>query len=243
MAEPVFVLEPLPPEDAIRYFRDKLPMSPGEFYELAEIIRTRAFTVSGVAGLDAIYDIYRELQRALETGITLAEFRANVNEIFARKGWRGLTPYRADNVFRTNVMTALNVGRYEQMTDPDVIAARPYWQYDAIDDSRTRPTHRALDGQVRRADDPFWDMWYPPNGFRCRCGVRSLSAAQVRREGREVMEGTPAWVQAPGAFMPQPLVPDPGFATNPAKTPWGPDLDKYPASLRRAFEEREKRGI
>ena len=239
MAEFEFIMEPLTPEAAIDHFRDKVSLTPDEFYSLAEEYRALAFTVSGVAGLDAIYDIYREILRAMEQGLTLEQFRRNVNEVFARKGWRGLTPYRADNIFRTNVMMALNVGRYREMTDPDVLAARPFWQYDAIDDSRTRPTHRALDGQVRRADDPFWDTWYPPNGYRCRCGVRSLSAGQVRREGIQIQEGIPEWVDLPGGGR-QPLLPDPGFATNPAKVGWQPDLSKYPEPLRRAYRERER---
>ncbi len=46
-------------------------------------------------------------------------------------------------------------------------------------DKNTRPEHAALNGLIRRWDDPFWKEWYPPNGFKCRCTVRSLSRAYL----------------------------------------------------------------
>jgi hypothetical protein len=55
--------------------------------------------------------------------------------------------------------------------------------YDAINDSRTRPTHRALDNVIRHIDDPFWDTYYPPNGFRCRCSTISLTENQATSRG------------------------------------------------------------
>lgn len=38
-------------------------------------------------------------------------------------------------------------------------------------DERVRDSHRLLHKTVRPIDDPFWDMYYPPNGWRCRCRV------------------------------------------------------------------------
>jgi uncharacterized protein with gpF-like domain len=42
-----------------------------------------------------------------------------------------------------------------------------------------------------RADHPFWDTWYPPNGFRCRCGVVTLSADNVRDENCKLKKMIP----------------------------------------------------
>ena len=91
---------------------------------------------------------------------------------------------RVDLIFRTNIQTAYNVGHYEQMTDPGVMKLRPFWQYDAVNDTHTRPSHLAMDGKVFPADHPVWNTWFPPNGFRCRCTVRTLSKRQV--EAREI---------------------------------------------------------
>lgn len=40
--------------------------------------------------------------------------------------YEGITPYQAENIFRTNIQTAYNVGHYKQMTEPGVKALRPY---------------------------------------------------------------------------------------------------------------------
>lgn len=77
-----------------------------------------------------------------------------------------------------------SAGRWaEQMENVD---DRPYWMYTGINDSHTRKSDLALHGLVLRYDDPFWQAFYPPNGWRCRCGVIALSAADVRARGLKV---------------------------------------------------------
>lgn len=50
----------------------------------------------------------------------------------------------------------------------------PLLKYITVGDSRVRPEHAELNGVVRKLDDTFWDMYYPPNGWNCRCDVQSL---------------------------------------------------------------------
>lgn len=234
-------LEPLPFQEAIDQFKEKVVLKPKQYADLQEEYQGLAFTVAGVGAMDLLSDIYNEVLKALEEGITAQEFAENVNSIFKKKGWEGLSAFRLDNIFRTNIQTAYMVGHYRRMTDPAVAENRPYWIYDAINDSRTRPTHLALDGKVYRYDHPFWDTWYPPNGYRCRCGVRSLSERDVQRRGLKVEDEIPGMVEPPG-MLARPLVPEKGFGNNPAKVKWEPNLEKYPQSLQNAYKAREKKG-
>ena len=78
------------------------------------------------------------------------------------------------------MQTAFMAGRYKAMLEN--ADARPWWQYEAVLDRRTRPSHRILSGRTFRFDDPFWSSHYPPNGFRCRCRVRALSDFRMDRE-------------------------------------------------------------
>lgn len=47
----------------------------------------------------------------------------------------------------------------------------PLLRYVTVGDDRVRPAHRLLEGVVRPVDDPFWNIYYPPNGWNCRCIV------------------------------------------------------------------------
>lgn len=44
--------------------------------------------------------------------------------------------------------------------------------YYTIGDGRVREEHQVLNGTVLPVTDPFWDTYYPPNGWNCRCYVR-----------------------------------------------------------------------
>lgn len=49
-------------------------------------------------------------------------------------------------------------------------------QYRTAMDNKVRPEHAALQGVTLPPSDPFWEEFYPPNGWNCRCTVQ-----QVRR--------------------------------------------------------------
>lgn len=42
-------------------------------------------------------------------------------------------------------------------------------QYRTAQDERVRASHQALADITLPKEDPFWSMYYPPNGWRCRC--------------------------------------------------------------------------
>ena len=46
-----------------------------------------------------------------------------------------------------------------------------YLQYRTAGDDKVRPEHAALNGVTLPQSDPFWDEYYPPNGWNCRCTV------------------------------------------------------------------------
>ncbi len=217
--------------EAVRYFKERVPVTASEFYAIAERYRGLAFTVSGYTKAQILKRFYDGILAALEGGDTLSGFRACMDDFLEEEGYEGLAPSQADNIFRTNIQTAYNIGHYEQMVSPGVMQLRPYWQYDAVDDSHTRPSHLAMDGRVFPADSPVWDTWFPPNGFRCRCTVRTLSERQVEQRGL-IVETDP----------PRDILPDPHFSTNPAKVRFQPDLKGYPGPLVRAYQSREQEG-
>lgn len=58
-------------------------------------------------------------------------------------------------------------------------------QYRTAGDERVRESHQILNGTTLPPTDPFWDMFFPPNGWRCRC-----NAVQVRKNKYPESEST-----------------------------------------------------
>jgi len=219
-------IEPLPMAEAQQFWRDKVKLGPGEFAKLSDEAKVKAFAISGIAKGNELDTVCTALQRAIDQGTTFEQFKKDCGDIFERRGWTGKRAWRVDNIFRTNIQTAYNVGHYKQLKDDGSLL--PYWRYSAINDSRTRPTHLAMDGRVWPAEHPMWDTWFPPNGYRCRCSVTGLTKSQVARRGLKVEEIDPTNTLIEpvdphtGNRMPaRQLLPDQGFAHKPGKVVHG----------------------
>ncbi|WP_024302233.1 phage minor head protein [Pseudogulbenkiania sp. MAI-1] len=255
----------LPPEEAIRYFEGKGYAIGFKWQDVWAEAHARAFTVAGITKLDVLTDIRGALTEAIKNGETLADFQNRLQPLLEAKGWWGkgrvvdqdtgeihgkrLNPRRLETIFRTNLQSAYMAGRYqEQLANAE---ARPYWEYVAVLDNRTRPAHRNLHGRVFRYDDPFWQRFYPPNGWNCRCRVRTRSQRDMDRlnlvesssKGR--METVDQVVDRKGTTRPAPAFNDPatgqrfmadaGFGYNPGRAAYQPELDRYPVDVARQY--------
>lgn len=67
----------------------------------------------------------------------------------------------------------------------------PYLTYKTQQDARVRPAHAVLDETTLPITDPFWDNYYPPNGWRCRCTVIQTAGPEKRNTLEPNEEQTP----------------------------------------------------
>ena len=67
-------------------------------------------------------------------------------------------------------------------------------QYETVGDARVRPEHAVLDGIIRPVDDKFWDRYFPPNDWNCRCiamqvdGEKNTDLRSLKVSDKEVPE-------------------------------------------------------
>lgn len=151
-------------KDAVAFWESKIKLSPGEYWKLSDEAKMKAFAVAGIAKGDELETVFNALTQAIEGNIGFEDFKSRCRSIFEKRGWTGLGAWRVDNIFRTNVQAAYMAGRWKQASA--AARMRPYGQYSAVNDKRTRPTHSAIHGVVYPLDHPFWDTWWPLNGFR-----------------------------------------------------------------------------
>jgi SPP1 gp7 family putative phage head morphogenesis protein len=235
-----FLFEPLPFDDAIAFFKDRMALPAKVAQGLPREAQDRAFWVAGVQAEAVVGELHGAVLKALEKGTTLADFQREAAGVLKKAGLSPAGPYQLETVYRNQVQTAYSVGRYRQMTDPAVLKARPFWQYRTAGDGDVRPSHAALEGRVFRADDPIWDQIYPPNGHRCRCRVVTLSARQMERRGLKAEQGDKVLGQTEEHDGQMVVVrPDTGWNTNPGKSAWG-GLDRH--RMEELREERRQAG-
>ncbi len=260
----------LPPTRAIRYLQGKTLQISGNWREVRDQQHARAFTVANVLKADVLADIHTELLRTQRSGGTFQQFKDQLLPRLQARGWlgndysvdtlrragrldaatgeirKGLSANRLKTIFQTNMQSAAMAGRYRELLTQ--VQTHPYWQYIAVRDRRTRPSHEALHGKIFRWDDPIWKVIWPPNGYNCRCSVRAYSERDIQRRGLFVSssQGKLRQVQVPqrdGSFItvtrydegvPGGIVfqPDAGFDSNPGIR--FPPLD---SAARRAVRE------
>jgi SPP1 gp7 family putative phage head morphogenesis protein len=171
----------LPFKAAAKHFAKKVPLTREQFDLLAAWAKTRAFTVATVTKARVLEDLHDGLQKALEQGLTFGDFNELLDDVMGARGWAGVKPWHAENVFRTNLQSAYGAGRWKQQQ-----AQRddfPFLQLHEVDDDRTRDSHHAVDGTVKPVGDRWWLTHYPPWAFMCRGSVESLTEDEARAIG------------------------------------------------------------
>lgn len=74
---------------------------------------------------------------------------------------------------RNHVIRAGTLGSRWQQIEKDK-ELFPYLKYETVGDERVRDEHRSLEGMTLSVDSGFWDRYYPPNGWNCRCSVKQI---------------------------------------------------------------------
>jgi len=175
----------LPAGDSADYLRSLTPVTKMVFDGLSSQYKKDAFTVAGVSDGRLIGKIRDDLAQVIADGGTQKDFEQAVNKLTSTAGVEQIAAFTLDTVFTTNMQKAYSLGRYEQLSDPAVQDAIPFWQYLTVGDDRVRPEHAVLDYFTARSSDPVWRKIYPPNGFNCRCIVIGLLAEEAPKDASE----------------------------------------------------------
>lgn len=173
--------------EAIAYALNRNVVLPDEYYQrMTPIQRQQAVSIAGLGQTEQIKHVMGLVNNQLDNGGTFADFQ---NAVKNGDIDINLPRHRLDNIFRTNIQGAYGRGRWYQQQQNKV--ERPYLMRDGINDSRQRPAHKILSGIVRPIDDPFWDIHYAPDDFKCRCHMRSLTKEQAEAKGVTVDSDLP----------------------------------------------------
>ena len=210
------------------------------------------FTVSRLARLDLLQALHDSLVKSVQGDLSRKDWMQDAEQLLQDAGWWGtkavtdpvdgeikLTKFDAARlrlIYDTNTRQAYATGLWERVERSK--RTHPYVRYITKQDERVRASHRAWDNLTLPVDDDFWKTHWPPNGWRCRCRVMSMSQRDydkgytLDRPGAEQNQNAPV-VQKPlkkqtplvvtreyvnprtGEVTQVPEGIDPGFAYNP----------------------------
>ncbi|MDP8171540.1 phage minor head protein [Pasteurella skyensis] len=272
----------LEPKEAIAFLKQKRAfLDQFDEKELMSSARANAYRIANISSLEITKDIYDSLAKAKQNGLSFNSWKKQMMNEFERKGWitqivekKGKktrkkllladpktgeifgTPRRLSLIYRVNMQEAMSASRYQKYMQS--IDKRPFWQYSAILDYRTRASHAQVHGVVYRYDDPFWATFYPPNGFNCRCTVKALGERDLKRNDLTVSKSDGKLVEVERSrtaryrdidktigyklYDGTTMVTDRGFDYNAGRTVYKPNLDNYPEKLAHQFAKVEMKG-
>jgi hypothetical protein len=191
----------LPPEQAVAYFRQKGYRIGFDHRDVWQQQHQAGFTVAKAMQLDLLMAIREQVDAAIELGTTFDEFKANLKPGLVKRGWWGKammtdpatgeakevqlgSPRRLKVIYDTNLRTAHAEGQWARIQETK--GALPFLMYDHTPSQHERPEHKAWDGLVLPADDPWWQAHYPVKAWGCKCRVIQLGQRQLDRMGASV---------------------------------------------------------
>lgn len=75
--------------------------------------------------------------------------------------------------YNAAVASSQMASRWASFEDDDVL------EYVTVGDEQVRQSHQLLDGIRRKRTDSFWNIYFPPNGWGCRCDTTVVSGRGV----------------------------------------------------------------
>lgn len=182
----------------IDYLKSKGLSLSFDYKEIQKEAHLKTFTIAKIMKLDLLADVQDSLIKSQKEGTSFKKWKKQLKPTLVEKGWYGekeiLNPKtgeikniyigsrRLKTIFETNSRSAYMQGRANNIYS----SANEYIQYSSILDSRTRPDHKLLNNIVKHRNDKFWEKNFPPNGWGCRCYVKSLSKKDLERKGLKV---------------------------------------------------------
>jgi SPP1 gp7 family putative phage head morphogenesis protein len=236
---PLSVRFDLPPREALEFFRRKGLKPTFAWQDMLREEHDAAFTVAKMLDLDLLSDVKELMDKAIAEGQLFKQFRESIEPMLFNKGWWGKqlmtdpltgetklvqlgSPRRLRVIYDTNLRTSYAVGHWAKIQAN--AKTQPFLMWDAVNDARTRPAHRAWDGLILPYDSPWFDTHWPPAGWLCRCKIIALSETDLRRMGKSGPDQTPPLDLQPwtnprtGVTEMIPAGVDPAFAYNPGKS-------------------------
>jgi hypothetical protein len=248
------------PTEAIAFLEEKNRVPTEAWNDLKWGEHAHAFTVAHSIEADILNTLHGLINDAIKNGEAYGSWRKKALELMHEKGWYGGNGHTAQDkkyiswrlrlIYDTNMRTAYGAAQYrKQVQDAE---GRPIWVYKSkLSGKNRRQEHIALHDKAFRYDDPFWNTYYPPNGWGCQCWVTTKSIAGAERDGIAVLasdakRNPPPIKDTDGNTIDWSKFGDPTWKYNVGREALAPNFGKYenlPETVITEAQERYRRDM
>ena len=141
-------------------------------FEMLRQLQANVWSFSCSADYQQLKDLNAALVDANGKQRSFSEFKAEaqkIGEVYNKQ--------RLEVEYNHAVATSQMATRWVEFQQNEDIA--PNLKYTTVGDDRVRQAHRALNGIIRPIKDSFWDVYYPPNDWGCRCDVQQVDGKET----------------------------------------------------------------
>ena len=166
----------------IEWFVELAIVTREEADELVKAARAQSFWISNVAQMDVVQDVFNEMARNLQQGLSFDDFKKAIGpKLYS--AWGKRDAWRLQTIYRVNTARAYNAGRYNKLSDPEIKRLNPFRIWKSKLTLDTTPQCLARKDKILPADDPWWDDNWPPIHYNCRSTVVALNRLAAERMG------------------------------------------------------------
>ena len=169
-----------PYQEALDFQKTRTPLLSGDYYSRAmDAARPRAFTITGIEKFDSLLEMHRLGEKAIAASQTMSDYADELGALVDAHGGTVLSPERLELIHHNTMVNNNAAGAWRQMTDPELVADRPFFQYQGPSDGKIsricKPIHMLI---VRHTDPILKHMWHPNHHWE-RHEWLSLAASDV----------------------------------------------------------------
>lgn len=180
----------LTPEEALAYLKARGQITQSwSWADLWQEEHAQQFTISRLANIDLLKELQMLITASVNGDLSRTDFMRDAKAHLQARGWWGektvidpitgrevtttFNPERLKLIFDTNTRQAYAAGQWERIQASK--RSHPYLRYITKGDERVRASHAAWNNVTLPVDDAFWHTHTPPNAWRCRCRIVSVS--------------------------------------------------------------------
>ena len=230
----------LSPKAALAYLKKRGQITQTwSWADLWQEEHSQQFTISRLANADLLRELQTLITASVDGELSRRDFMRDAKAHLQARGWWGektvvdpttgrevtttFSPARLELIFNTNTRQAYAAGQWERIQASK--ASHPYIRYITRADKDVRASHAVWHNVTLPVDDAFWHAHTPPNGWRCRCRIISVSKRDYDRGltpmGQAMIKTAPPveltdWANPrTGDIIKVPVGVHPAFAYNP----------------------------